>query len=387
MAKPVAIVGAGLSGAVLARELAEGADMRVVVIERQPHVGGHCHTERDGATGVLLHRYGAHVFHTSRKETWDYVSRFDQMRALDVRVKAVTRKGVFSLPVNLLTLNQYFGRVMAPAEARALLDTLGDKSIENPRSFEEYALSELGRELYENFFRGYTQKQWGVDPKFLPASVLKRLPIRFSYDDRYLSDAYQGVPESGYTELIVRMLDHDSITVRTNELYDPAAQRPSPEFSHVFYSGPLDAFFAHCLGRLGYRSLRFERLDGSGDLQGGPLLTYTDEAVPYTRSLEHKHLAPWEERRDSVVYFEYSHATEAADTPFYPLRLVGDQNLLASYVELAEQEHAVTFFGRLGTYRYLDMNIVIEEARELAATFIDHRASGRQPPAFSRRPL
>ncbi len=381
-ARRVAIAGAGLSGAVLARELAEHGDLQVVVFEQLPEVGGHCYSQRDAETGVMLHVHGAHVFHTRRRDLWDYVNRFDHFLPLEIRVKAVTARGIFPLPINLLTLNQFFGRTMTPDEAGAFLAKLGDDSIGEPRTFEEFAVKHLGLELYQNFLAGYTAKQWGVHPRQLPASIARRLPIRTSYDDRYLDDWYQGVPVSGYTVLIERMLDHPRISVQRSTRLTAEA---GSDFDHLFYSGPLDSYFGERLGRLGYRSLRFERLEFDGDHQGSPLLTYCDPEVPYTRTLEHKHLAPWEEHRRTVVHREYSFATGPGQTPYYPLRLVDDERLLRQYVELAEQQRGVTFLGRLGTYRYLDMHIVVGESLELARRFVT--SGGALDSAFARSPL
>jgi UDP-galactopyranose mutase len=382
MSETIAIAGAGLSGAVLARRFAEQG-RRVVVFEELSHVGGHCHTERDPSTGILLHRYGGHVFHTDREDVWDFVNRFGEFMAYTVRVRAVTARGVFSLPLNLLTLNQFFKRAMSPAEARALVDSLGDQSIEDPQTFEEQALLSAGRELYENFFRGYTRKQWGVDPQLLPASIFKRLPIRFSYEDAYFDNRWQGIPRAGYTPMIEQMLDHPCVELRLEEPFDLST---ADSFDHVFFTGALDAWFGFRLGRLGYRSLRFERIEAEGDYQGAPLLTYCEESVPWTRVLEHKHLAPWETHERTVVFREHSHATGPTDTPFYPLRLTDDEELLRRYVELAHEQRGVTFVGRLGTYRYLDMHIVVGEALDLAERWAG-RSSGDAFPSFSHPPL
>jgi UDP-galactopyranose mutase len=382
MTQTIAIAGAGLSGAVLARELAE-RDRRVVVFEAQSHVGGHCHTERDPSTGVLLHCYGGHVFHTDREDVWRFVNRFAEFMPYTVRVRAVTSRGVFSLPLNLLTLNQFFKRTMSPSEARELVDTLGDRDIEDPKNFEEQALRSAGRELYETFFRGYTRKQWGVHPQQLPASIFRRLPIRFSYDDAYFDNRWQGIPREGYTPMIERMLDHPGVALHLEESFDPGT---ADNFDHVFFTGPLDAWFRFQLGRLGYRSLRFERIEAEGDYQGAPLLTYCEESVPWTRVLEHKHLAPWETHERTVAFREHSHATGPLDTPFYPLRLADDEQLLRQYVELAGEQKGVTFLGRLGTYRYLDMEVVVGEALDLARRWTT-RSPGASFPTFSHPPL
>ncbi len=364
MTVSIAIAGAGFAGAVLAHELALTGRYRITVFEERPHVAGNCHTTRDPKTGIMLHHYGPHIFNTSREDVWAYVNRFVTFGPYTNRVKAITARGVFSLPVNLLTINQFFGRVFNPAQARDFLASIGDSSIKEPRNFEEQALRFLGRELYENFFYGYTKKQWGVEPRELPAAILQRLPVRFNYDDNYYQQRYQGIPVEGYTALVEKLLDHPQIEVRLNErLIRSAAAR---DFDHVFWSGPLDAYFEHELGRLQYRSLVFERFDATGDHQGNPVINYCEESVPWTRISEHKHFAPWETHEHTVCFREFSKLAEPEDTPYYPLRLQTDKSLLRAYMDLAESAQRVTFIGRLGTYRYLDMHVVIGESLDLA---------------------
>jgi len=361
--KSIAIAGAGFAGAVMARQLADSGKHHVTVFEERDHVAGNCHTVRDPATGVLLHRYGPHIFHTHRDDVWQYVNRFGRFGQYTNRVKAVTSRGVFSLPLNLLTLNQFFGKRMSPKEAQAFVSRLGDSSIREPRNFEEQALKLMGRELYAAFFYGYTKKQWGLEPAELPASILQRLPMRFNYDDNYYNSTHQGIPVDGYTALVERILDHPLIEVRLQERLRPAHRS---EFSHVFWSGPLDAFFDYALGRLQYRTLVFERFEDTGDHQGNPVINYCDEQVPFTRISEHKHFAPWEQHDRTVCFREYSKAMAPGDIPYYPVRLANDKALLEQYVTLAHETSGVTFIGRLGTYRYLDMHVVIAETLDLA---------------------
>lgn len=375
------IVGAGFSGAVLARELAEGLGARITVVDERPHVGGNCHTERDASTGVMVHVYGPHIFNTSEERVWDYVRRFATFGPFVNRVKAVTRRGVFSLPINLLTINQFFGKTFRPDEARAFLATLGDGSIGEPRNLEEQALKMLGRALYETFFYGYTKKQWGVEPRELPASVLRRLPVRFNYDDNYYDKKYQGIPVEGYSGLIARILDHPRIAVRLGESFDPAAARGA--WDHVFYTGPLDAWFGHRLGRLGYRTMTFERHEAAGDYQGNAQINYTDLDVPWTRIVEHKHFTPWEQHERTVYFREFSRETGPGDAPYYPKRLAADKRLLSAYRALAEEEEGVSFLGRLATYRYMDMERVIDEALRFAEAFVPAwRRPGARLPVF-----
>lgn len=383
MAKRVLMVGAGFSGAVIGRMLAE-AGHQVTVIDSRPHVAGNCHTERDPATGVLVHIYGPHIFHTDDAEVWDYVNTHARFMPYRNRVKTISGGQVYSLPVNLHTINQFFGKTLSPDEARAFLDQKADHSITDPKSFEDQALRFLGRELYEAFFKGYTQKQWGREPSTLPASILKRLPVRFNYDDNYFAHRFQGIPENGYTPLVESILDHPGIKVHLNRSFVPSDRG---NHDHIFYSGPLDGWFGYDIGRLGYRTLDFERFTYQGDYQGCAVMNYGEVSVPWTRITEHKHFAPWESHEGSVMYREVSRACEPGDIPYYPIRLVDEQKLLAAYVDRAEAETGVTFVGRLGTYRYLDMDVTIREALDTGRLFLDRAARGEAMPAFARRPL
>ena len=376
-------MGAGLSGAVIGRNLAE-AGHSVTIIDSRSHVGGNCHTERDAETGVMVHVYGPHIFHTDDAEVWDYVNRYQTFLPYKNRVKTTSRGAVYSLPVNLHTINQFYGKTMRPDEARAFIERQADTSIETPQTFEEQALRFVGPDLYEAFFKGYTEKQWGCSPSALPASILKRLPVRFNYDDNYFFHRFQGMPEGGYTAMIERILDHPSISVHLDTPF--SADRASGH-GHVFYSGPLDGYFDYRLGRLGYRTLDFERFTGTGDYQGCAVMNYGDREVPYTRITEHKHFSPWESHDGTVCYREYSRACGPDDIPYYPIRLVDEKAMLADYVKLAEAAKGVTFVGRLGTYRYLDMDVTIREALDTARVFLEAQESGAPMPAFVKAPL
>ncbi|WP_282152203.1 UDP-galactopyranose mutase [Ruegeria atlantica] len=357
------MVGAGLSGAVIGRQLAEqGHD--VTVVDSRDHIGGNCHTERDADTDVMVHVYGPHIFHTDDEEVWQYVNQYAKFLPYKNRVKTTSRGQVYSLPVNLHTINQFFGKTMRPDEARAFItEEQADTSITDPQSFEEQAMRFVGRDLYEAFFKGYTIKQWGCHPSELPASILKRLPVRFNYDDNYFFHKFQGMPENGYTDMIGGILDHPGITVKLNTMFD---RNMADGFDHVFYSGPLDGYFDYELGRLGYRTLDFERFTYDGDYQGCAVMNYGEEEVPFTRITEHKHFSPWETHDGSVCYREFSRAAGPDDIPYYPIRQVKEKALLSEYVALAEETQNVTFVGRLGTYRYLDMDVTIREALETA---------------------
>jgi len=362
------IVGAGFSGAVVARELAE-AGIESVVIDRRPHIAGNCYTRRDSETGIMVHEYGPHIFNTNLENVWAYVNRFAVFDTFINRVKATTDKGVFSLPVNLHTLNQFFGKTMSPSEAKAFVDQLGDKSITDPQNFEEQALSMLGKELYETFFKGYTLKQWGEDPKDLPASLLKRLPMRFDYNDNYYNKKYSGIPREGYTEVIRAILDHPLIHVQLNT---PYSKDMSKGFFHTVYTGAIDRYFDFKEGQLGYRTVYWEREVYEGDYQGVACMNYPGLNVPYTRKSEHKYYTPREKFDKTVVFTEYSKESGPNDELFYPKRLAKDKETLSRYQALAAKEQNVTFLGRLGTYRYLDMDVSIAEALQLGKDLTAH---------------
>lgn len=375
---PIWIAGAGLSGAVIARQLAE-AGHAVQVFDGRDHVAGNCHTERDAETGVMLHRYGPHIFHTGDAEVWAYVTRFARFRDYRHRVWTTVGGKVYPLPVTLGTINAFYGSAMGPEEAAAFIRDRAEP-IAAPANFEEQALSMIGRDLYEAFFKGYTEKQWGRDPRSLPASILKRLPLRFSYADSYFNHPYQAIPEEGYTPMVAAILDHPGITVTLSQEITP---KDVPQGAHLFWSGPLDAYFGHSLGRLGYRTLDFEHFRRNGDYQGCPVMNYGDREVPHTRITEHKHFAPWESHAMTLCTRETSRECGPGDIPYYPIRQVAEKAMLANYAAAAEAVQGVTFVGRLGTYRYIDMDVTVREALDTAAQFL---AQGTAP-AFVTPPL
>lgn len=377
--KKILIVGAGFSGAVIGRLLAEdGFDVHI--IDERAHTAGNCYSERDKETGVMVHTYGPHIFHTDNEEVWDFLNQHAEMMPYVNRVKTTVNGQVFSLPINLHTINQFFHKTFSPDEAKAFIKTKGDSSIAEPQSFEEQALKFVGKELYEAFFKGYTLKQWGLHPSELPASILKRLPVRFNYDDNYFSHKFQGMPKDGYTVIVDSIMDHKNIKVSLNTKFDKADLE---KYRHVFYSGPLDAYFDYQHGRLAYRTLDFEKFTYQGDYQGTAVMNYGEESVPYTRITEHKYFAPWESHEGSVMYKEFSRLCTEKDLPYYPIRLVGEMTQLEEYVDLAEQEKNVTFVGRLGTYRYLDMDVTISEALKTARVFLENARKDEKMPAFT----
>ncbi|HAS1783291.1 TPA: UDP-galactopyranose mutase [Enterobacter cloacae] len=378
----VAIVGAGISGAVIARLLAEQG-ISSVVFDKRSHIAGNCHSERDPQTNVMLHVYGPHIFHTDDKEVWDFVNAYSEFMPYINRVKAVYKGNVYLLPVNLHTINQFFNKTLSPNEARAFIESKADKSIVDPQNFEEQAISMIGRELYEAFFKGYTRKQWGVEPTELPASILKRLPLRFNYNDNYFNHKYQGMPKDGYTDMVAKILDHELIEVRTETEF---SADESNAYQHVFWSGALDGYFNFSEGRLGYRTLDFEKFSTEGDYQGTAVINYCEEEVPYTRITEHKHFSPWESHENTTCYREFSRLCTENDVPYYPIRMVKEKELLNRYLDKAQTLSNTTFVGRLGTYRYLDMDVTIREAIDVANKFLECQQKQEPMPVFNINP-
>lgn len=374
-----AIVGAGFSGAVLARELAlKGHE--ITIFESRNHIAGNCHTQRDPEFGIMIHTYGPHIFHTDNEVIWNYVNQYSEFIPYINRVKAVYKKQIFSLPINLHTINQFFQKTFNPKEAELFLSSIAEKDIKEPQSFEEQALAFLGKDLYEAFFKEYTIKQWGKHPNQLPASILKRLPVRFNYDDNYFNHRFQGIPKEGYTSVVESILNLPNINVHLNCHFN---KNHKDNFDHVFYTGPIDGWFNYSQGRLGYRTLDFERENHEGDFQGCAVMNYCEKEFSYTRITEHKHFSPWEKNSKTIIFKEYSRDCEKDDIPFYPIRLLKEKQVLHRYIELAKNEKKVSFLGRLGTYRYLDMDVTIAEALD-ATSIIDQklRLNEEIPPFF-----
>jgi UDP-galactopyranose mutase len=379
-ARTVLVVGAGFSGAVVARRLAE-AGHRAVVIDERDHVAGNCHTRRDDETGVMVHVYGPHIFHTDDNTVWDFMNRHCRMMPFRHQVKARVGGRVFAMPINLHTINQFFDAAMTPAEARAFVESLAEGGEDEPQSFEAQGLRFVGREIYQAFFQGYTRKQWGVAPDRLPASILRRLPLRFTYDDNYFAHRHQGIPREGYTAAVQSILDHPGIEVHLGTRHEV---RGAAGHDHLVYTGPLDRYFDHALGRLGYRTLRFERDVVPAPFQGTAVMNYCDPDVPYTRITEHMYFAPWEADtfEKSVIYREYSAAAGVDDIPYYPVRLLDDKAMLEGYVARAGMSQGVTFAGRLGTYAYLDMDVAIRRAMDVADHLCQSFAADVAPRPF-----
>lgn len=360
------IVGAGFTGAVVGRALAE-AGHSIKIIDQRSHIAGNCFTKRDEQTNVMEHVYGPHIFHTSDEKVWEYINKHGTFIPYINRVKTTYQNQVYSLPINLHTINQFYKKSFNPTQAKEWIASIADQSIEEPQNFEEQALKFVGKDLYEAFFKGYTKKQWGCDPTELPASILKRLPVRFNYDDNYFSHKYQGIPKDGYTPIVESILNHKNIVVQLNTSFE---KKLVEQYDHVIWTGQLDQWFEYSEGRLGYRTLDFEKHIKEGDFQGTAVMNYGDETVPYTRISEHKYFTPWETHSKTIYFKEFSRSCGENDIPYYPIRLVNDKFLLEKYIVLAENEKKVTFAGRLGTCRYMDMDVTIKEALSVASEML-----------------
>lgn len=366
--KKYLIIGSGFSGAVIAEQLSKNPDNKILILEERNHIGGNCYTERDKETNIMVHKYGPHIFNTDNEEIWDYIQNFCEMIPFVNRVKSIYKSEVYSLPINLHTINQFFKKNLNPREAKLFIENIAQKNIVEPQNFEEQALKFIGKDLYEAFFYGYTKKQWGCEPSELPASILKRLPVRFNYNDNYYNNPFQGIPKEGYTSIFEKMLDSENIEVLLNTKFDESYDLSG--FDHIFYTGPIDAFFNYKHGKLSYRTVFFEKHFSEDDYQGNAVINYADPEIPYTRIHEHKHFTPWESHEKTVYFKEFSKETEEEDIPYYPKRLSKDLEILSKYETEKEGLEKITFIGRLATYRYMDMHHVIGEALEIAKDFI-----------------
>ena len=365
----IGIVGAGFSGSVVARVLAERGH-RCNVFESRDHVAGNCHTTIDTESSVVRHEYGPHIFHTSDSEVWGFVNRFCKFEPFENRVKAIAQGQFYSMPINLHTLSQFYGHPLTPEQARKRVSDDVVNFAGYPRNFEEQALSLMGPNLYQAFFYGYTKKQWGVEPSELPASILRRLPFRFTFNDNYFNDTFQGIPEKGYTPMIVNMLDHENISVTLNA---EIRRGDLKGMDHLFVSAPLDCWYEYRLGQLRYRSLQFEEFRFKGDFQGCPVVNYCDMDVPWTRITDHSRFSKQSETKSSLCFRETSSdfTPGTNDIRFYPMRLADDKLVLDRYLQLTASEPATTFLGRLGTYRYLDMHVAIREALDASYKYLN----------------
>ena len=368
MEADIVIVGSGFFGLTIAERCAVELGLKVQVIDRRHHIGGNAYSEIEPETGIEVHRYGAHIFHTSNQRVWDYANQFTTFTPYVHHVYTTYRGEVFQMPINLGTINQFQHSAYTPDEARAwVIEQAGEQTATG--NFEEKAISLIGRPLYEAFIRGYTAKQWQTDPRELSAEIISRLPVRYTYDNRYFSDTYEGLPTDGYTAWIERMANHDNITVTLNtDFFDesqPFNKAAVVGNVPVVYTGPVDRYFDFSNGELSWRTLDFEKeVLPIGDFQGTPVMNYADEEVPYTRIHEFRHFHPERKYRGdrTVVMREFSRFAERDDEPYYPVNTPADRERLLAYRELTKGETNILFGGRLGTYQYLDMHMAIGSA-------------------------
>ncbi len=366
------IVGAGLFGLTVAQQAVEKHGAKVEIIDVRDHLGGNAYSYMDKETGAEIHKYGAHLFHTSNPHVWEYVNRFTEFTNYVHRVYTTHNGEVFPLPINLGTINQFFHAHYTPAEAKALIaEQAGELAGTDPANLNDKGISLIGRPLYEAFIKNYTAKQWQTDPSELPAGIIKRLPVRFNYDNRYFHDTWEGLPKDGYTAWMERMIDDPRIHVTLNtDFFDesqPLNKKALVGKVPVVYTGPVDRYFDYELGDLKWRTVDFKEVRyDEGDHFGCPVMNFADSDVPYTRAIEFKNFNP--ERKDSqnpdktVVWEEYSRFATREDEPYYPVNTAEDKALYEQYAAKAAQEPKVVFGGRLGTYKYYDMHNVIDTA-------------------------
>jgi UDP-galactopyranose mutase len=360
------VVGSGFFGLTVAERCAADLGLRVLVVERRGHIGGNAYSEQEPQTGIEIHRYGAHLFHTSNARVWEYANRFTAFTGYQHRVFSIYKGRVYPMPVNLATMCEYFGTVLTPDAARELV---AEQAAEVPdgraANLEQKAISLVGRPLYEAFFRGYTYKQWQTDPAELPPEIITRLPVRYTFNNRYFSDTFEGLPVDGYTAWLEGLADHPNIEVRLNTDFSELRADVVTNVP-VVYTGPLDAYFGYSAGDLGWRTLDFEmEVLATGDFQGTSVMNYADEDIPFTRIHEFRHFYPerdWYPKDKTVIMREFSRFAERGDEPYYPINTAADRARLLTYRDMADREAGVLFGGRLGTYKYLDMHMAIGSA-------------------------
>lgn len=378
------IVGAGLFGAVFAHEMKK-LGKKCLVIDKREHIGGNIYTQEEH--GICVHKYGAHIFHTSDKQVWDYINEFTEFNHYINSPVAVYGEELYNLPFNMNTFSKMWN-IKTPAEAKEIIDRQKqDCQVENPANLEEQALSLIGRDVYEKLIKGYTEKQWGRDCKELPPFIIKRLPVRFTYDNNYFTDPYQGIPKEGYTKIVERLLE--GIPVKLGVTFDEFVKETgcgvpgrksvnccsemvssdnADRFEKVLYTGMIDEYFDYCMGELQYRSLRFEEtyLPDCDNYQGNAVVNYTEREIPFTRIIEHKHFT-FGGGEGTVITKEYPATWQKGDEPYYPINDEPNSSLYDRYRELAEGEKNVLFGGRLGQYKYYDMDKVIRAALDMVA--------------------
>lgn len=360
------IVGSGLFGSTFARVAAE-QNNRVLVIDKRSHIGGNCYSEK--VEEINVHKYGPHCFHTNDEEVWNFLNRFTTFNNFACHTKVKFGNRIFSFPINLMTLHELWG-VTTPEEAVARLNSAKVR-IANPANLEEWILAEVGEEIYETFIKGYTTKQWGRSPRELPASIIRRLPIRLTYDDRYFDDRYQGIPSRGYTAMFDSMLDHKFIEVETGVDFFENRETLMKSAHQVVYTGKLDELYDYRFGELEYRSLRFDTKVLDGDFQGNAIINHTQAEIPFTRVVEHKHFE-FKKSDRTVVTWEYPQKYEQSTIPYYPIKNERNTRLVEQYMALNDETRLI-LGGRLATYQYYDMHQIVAQALKTARKHVKLR--------------
>ncbi len=354
------IVGSGLSGAVFANE-ATKKGKKCLVIDKRNHIGGNIYTEN--IEGINVHKYGAHIFHTSSKRVWDYINQFAEFNNFVNSPIAVYKDELYNLPFNMNTFSKMWG-IKTPEEARDIINSqVRESKIENPKNLEEQAISLVGKDIYQKLVKGYTEKQWGRDCKDLPAFIIRRLPVRFTYNNNYFNDKYQGIPVGGYTQIIEKMLSGADVLLNTD--YFEFIKNNPDIADKTIYTGEIDKYYNYCYGKLDYRSLKFEtEILDTDNYQGNAVVNYTEREIPYTRIIEHKHFE-FGNQPKTVITKEYPAAYDGINEPYYPINNEVNNQIYQKYKSLADKETKVIFCGRLGEYKYFDMDKVIENTLDL----------------------
>ena len=370
MTADLVVVGSGLFGLTIAEQAATELGLKVALLDRRSHIGGNAYSEKEKQTGIEVHRYGAHLFHTSNERVWEYVNRFTEFTNYVHRVYTRHNGIVYPMPINLGTINQFFNAAYSPAEAKALIaEQAGELAGTDPQNLNDKGISLIGRPLYEAFIKHYTAKQWQTPPEELPASIISRLPVRYNYDNRYFNDKYEGLPVDGYAAWLERMAAHPNIEVHLNtDFFEPGHQYSRENVLGqipVVYTGPVDRYFDYAEGDLSWRTIDLEEeVLPIEDFQGCSVMNYPDAVVPFTRIHEFRHFHPERDytKDATVIMREYSRFANKGDEPYYPVNTSVDREKLLAYRDLAKGENNVLFGGRLGTYKYLDMHMAIGAA-------------------------
>ena len=361
------IVGTGLAGSVFANEAAKNGK-KCLVIEKRNHIGGNVYTEN--IEGIIVHKYGSHIFHTSNKKVWDYINQFAKFNNFVNSPVAVYKNEIYNLPFNMNTFSKMW-KIKTPEEAKKIIEKqVNDSQIIVPQNLEEQAISLVGRDIYEKLVKGYTEKQWGQDCKDLPGLIIRRLPVRFTFNNNYFNDKYQGIPIGGYTQIIEKMLEGSDILLNTD--YFQFIKKYPNIASKTIYTGEIDRFYNYCYGKLDYRSLRFEtEIIDSENYQGNAVVNYTEREIPYTRIIEHKHFE-FGNQPKTVLTKEYPEKYDGSNEPYYPVNNAYNTKLYQKYKNLADKETDIIFCGRLGQYRYFDMDKVIESMLEITNSLFNN---------------